>query len=222
MGIRTAFALREMVPIHASMPTLPRHIALVNVDGDNCSSAIAFILDDFEEAFNVYARHDADPDARISDITHLDASRTSEDGMEARPSFDTVILGYDACENDLPGRIANQLHDLLTPGMRLYAIATAKDHDPELAASSFKSLETFCSEYRLSWCGGLAVGASDMIPAIAKTPRMGMVRRRLSEATDKLILAVRCGTDAGALTAPAPVPRFAYRLFANKLRRSSS
>ena len=209
-----------MVPIHASMPTLPRHIALVNADGDSCSSAIAFILDDFEEAFNVYARHDTDPDTCAPDITRLDANRAKGAGTRALPSFDTVILGYAACESDLPSRIANQLHDLSTPGTRLYAIETAEDHDPEFAASSFKSLKTFCSEYRLSWCGGLAVGASDMIPAVASAPRMGMMRRRLSEATDKLILAVRCGTDAGTITVPAPVPQLVYQFFVNKHQRS--
>lgn len=216
-----ARGLEGVVPLHASIHLLPHHIALINADADGRQTITAFILDDFEEAFGVYARLDADPEAFIPQISRIAPGSLRADGERARAHFDTVVLGYAFNDDESTCRIVNLIRDLVahssfSKGTRLYAIACTSDYESENAVASFGSLKAVCPEHKLSWCGGLAVAASDMIPTTANMPRMGMMRRRLSEATDKLILAVRCGVDASTITVPAPVPRFAYRLFAKK------
>ena len=202
-------------------PTLPRHIALINAD-DGTRTATALILDDFDEAFAVYAHHDVSLDAFAPQIDRVMPGSLDTDHERSHVCFDTAVLGCALCDGNSDEHVADLIRVLvkngsLGKGARLYAIVSTTRYEPDYAIASFTRLEAICSEYRLAWCGGLAVGASDMIPATAEMPRMGMMRRRLSEATDMLILAVRCSADAGTIMVPASVPRFVYRLFNSKL-----
>lgn len=201
------------------IPALPHHIALIDADNLSGKTATSFILDDFEEAFAVYAHHDADPDTRIPEITRFGLNYMNVTGTRALARFDTIILSYALSDGNSPDGATSSSRALLTKcepkaGTRLYAIASTSDYESTRAASSFAPLEALCSEHHLSWCGGLAAGTGDMITRTANMPRMGMMRRSLSEATDKLILAVRCGTGAGTIVVPAPVPQFVYHAIA--------
>lgn len=198
-----------------AVPALPRQIALIDAS-DSKETKTTFVLDDFEEAFNVYARHDADPGMLAPEIFRFDMAGMDEHDKRKLSHFDTLVIG---CA--LGGRSIERLQGFLAQGTRLYAIAVSDDYKVGHVVLSLTSLKDTCSEQGLSWYGGLAVGADNLIPYMRGKPRMGMLRRRLSEATDKLILAVRCGTDAGTITVPAPIPHFIYHLIAAQRRNST-
>ena len=71
------------------------------------------------------------------------------------------------------------------------------DDDPGVATHALAALEERCGERGLVWCGGLAVGDAGLLPNMARRPRMGWARRRVSEALDRLVLALLAGEDAG-------------------------
>ena len=198
----------------ASAPALPRRIAVIDGGGDGRGSPISLVLDDFEEAFWVYARHGAGPDARIPRIDRLSPSDPAALGASA----DAVVLGCALRSGTMPEE-ALMVVAALPEDTRLYAIATDERYGAGSAPSPIASLRESCAETGVCCCGGLIAYASSLIPAAANMPRMGMARRRLSEATDRLILAVRCGTDAGTIEARPPIPRFAYRLLLDLKRR---
>lgn len=205
---------------HSPAPMLPRRIALIDIDAGKKKTATSFILDDFEEAFSVYAHHDADPEASIPELIRTPSDRTFSSDTRELHDIDTIVLGCSLNASDSSDRLRALLSNLsaahvLTSDARAYMIASDTRYEPENAKSTFSSFENLWLQAGASWCGGLAAYASALIPATAHMARMGMARRRLSEATDRLILTVRCGTGAGTIVVPAPVPRFIYRLVAN-------
>lgn len=213
MRITTQGELTSNRTNSSCIPILPRRIALIDT-GDGDRSATSLILDDFEEAFRAYAHHDSGPGCRIPKI-----ARVSSDRLSALDELsDTVVLGYAVGDGTLPVE-ALELISTLAEGTRLYAIAADGRYGRDGADNPFGALEHLCARSGVSWRGGLVANASEMIPACAGMPRMGMARRRLSEATDKLILAVRCGIDAGLIEARAPIPRFVYSLIHNRGKR---
>lgn len=222
--VSTAIDATPRESVDCSTPALPRHITLINADDSCDKTATELILDDFAEAFEVYARHDIGVDAHIPEITRFALNRLDVADPHELAQFDTIVLGYTLSDDNTLTGTTSPLPTLLAKGnlkagTRLYAIASTDDYEPARVVSSFVLLEDFCSEHQLDWRGGLAVGASDMVLIAAKMPRMGMVRRHLSEATDELILAVRCGARAGTIVVPAPIPRFIYRFIVNKQQR---
>ena len=54
-------------------------------------------------------------------------------------------------------------------------------------------LRQACELRRLTWCGGVIACTGSGIAALRHSPRMGLLRRPFSEATDKLVGAVRMG-----------------------------
>ena len=58
-------------------------------------------------------------------------------------------------------------------------------------------LEAWCRENGLAWSGALVVEGARALPATWASPRLGWLRRPVSEAVDALVLALRTGSDAG-------------------------
>lgn len=82
------------------------------------------------------------------------------------------------------------------PGTGVYALL-AVDGEPDIAVSTFAALEEACSARGLAWHGGVVVGDADLLPRVARLPRMGLARRRVSEALDHLLVALLANGNAG-------------------------
>ena len=186
---------------------LPRRVALVNASPRGGRSATAHLLADLAEALPVYARR--------ADVAAPELVRATAPTELA--GCDAVVLGYSLYVDALPSGLVDLLvcaRDELAAGTRVYALANMGFYEPEQIVPSFSVIENFCAAAGARWSGGVAVGAGGMVLPVAQTPRMGMMRRSVSEAIDRLIMAVLAGTDAGAIEARPPVPRFAYKLAA--------
>ena len=209
---------------------LPRHIICVDAGAyararradtagaHDLADAVAFLLADFAEALNVYARLSAagkgGADTPIPEVRqHAIAPAESHADMAG---FDTVVIGYAARTRRgsdaraavaadagaLPALLA-QLGDMPAPGTRVYGLCAAfgatgsgagdGTANPPRAGDAPSNLSAACRARGLVWCGSLTVEHADLLPRLALSPRMGIFRRPVSEATDRLILAVRTG-----------------------------
>ena len=188
-------------------PALPRRVALVNGSPRGARSATAQLLGDFAEALPVYAR--------MAGVGRPELVRATR--AELLEGCDVVLIGYPLYVDALPGGLVELLErsrGVISPGTRVYALANMGFYEAEQIVPSFSVIENFCAGSGARWMGGVAVGAGGMLGAIAKSPRMGMLRRGVSEAIDRLIMAVLAGSDAGEGLARPGVPRWAYRLAA--------
>ena len=207
----------------ASASRPPRSVALVNAAGcigagnDACNS-IAFLLDDFEEAYRAYAHEMAQMFGVSDDVTtprFVRMAPQGDDAFAAHAECGSVVIGYALeADEDAAGSIANAVR-LLSPvdasrGMRVYAIAVDHSYDAESALAPFDALRALCNEAGLRFSGGIAIGGGALLLRMENMPRMGAARRRVSEATDELIEAVREGRDAGIIKVKPPMPRFLY------------
>lgn len=82
------------------------------------------------------------------------------------------------------------------PGAGVYAII-AVDGEPGIAAHAVTELEDACDARGLVWRGCVTVGDAALLPRVARQPRMGWARRRISEAVDGLLVALLAKADAG-------------------------
>lgn len=237
----------------------PAAVALVNAAGGSGASgadwnSVAFLLNDFEEAYRAYAHEMAQmfgvadrvttpcfvrvtpggddvlsarsgrsdtgrSDAECGIAGLHDAADGSSDGTAAELSeCDAVVVGY-ACGagrasvDGFAADVARLSPSLDIPyGARVYAIAIDSSYEAGNALASVDVLHAFCRESGLCFSGGIAIGGGALLPRMENKPRMGAARRRLSEATDELIEAVRAGRDMEVVTVRPPMPRFLYGL----------
>ncbi len=208
---------------NASASRPPRSVALINAVGcigvgDDAHDSIAFLLDDFEEAYCAYAHEIAQMFGVSDDVTtprFMRMTSPGDDVFAAYTECDSVVIGYTLeAGEDATESIANAVR-LLSPtdvsrGMCVYTIAVDYSYDAENTFDSLDALRTSCSEAGLLFSGGVLIGGGALLPRLANKPRMGSARRRVSEAIDELIEAVREGRDAGVIKAKPPMPRFLY------------
>ncbi len=109
----------------------------------------------------------------------------------------------------VPGDSLASTLSRLEPGTQVYAIVCCDSCDADEAWDAVSSLEKQCSEAGLLWCGGMVVPGAENLPRVWGKPRMGRTRRRVSEVTDELLLAIRCGEPAGTIIVR---PRLSWRL----------
>ncbi|WP_455139612.1 hypothetical protein [Thermophilibacter sp.] len=83
----------------------------------------------------------------------------------------------------------------LPPGARVYAVCVTDGTDPAPALDALGELARRCAAAGLAWRGGLAVIDADVVARAVRCPRMGWRRRRVSEAIDRLVAAIRAGAD---------------------------
>lgn len=128
-------------------------------------------------------------------VSHLLADLTEAHAVYEHvygPGMDgaAVVLGLAAGTHpDLPS---------LPRGARVYAICVTDAPDPAPAADALDNLARRCVARGLRWMGGLAVANGSVVAYSARSPRMGWRRRRVSEAVDRLIAAIRSDAPAGA------------------------
>ncbi len=84
---------------------------------------------------------------------------------------------------------------------------------------ALERLRSACRAADVPGGGGIAVGGGLRVSASVRSPRMGRMRRRRSEAIDMLIAAIRSSCSVNTLPnqnssdlfiASCPVPRFLY------------
>lgn len=168
--------------------------------------AYSYILDDFVDAFSFYARVNAQYQ---DDIPKLE--RFELDEGTALNGFDTVVFAtflqehaeqgtHDGLAHEMADRWKSALQKL-QPQTRVYLIVAQESSDPNVAVPLLASVGQVCAELGLAWCGGMIVPKAVKRAKYAHAPRMGWRRRKLSEASDRLILAIRCGAEAGVIEA---------------------
>ena len=152
----------------------PHRVGLVCLDADE-KGAARLLLDDLAAATDAYECRAGMGD----DAIELLELRGGGAGVDAL----VVALGRGAPLCDLP-RDAR-------PKTPVYALLTCD--------SDAAGLEAWCRENDLAWSGSLVVGDARLLPATWSSPRLGWLRRPVSEAVDALVLALRTGSDAGLI-----------------------
>lgn len=203
----------------------PARVGLLNASSRGEASATRALLDDFEDALRAYARASGSEAPALAQL-----SCSSPHGTFAQ--VDALVIGYPLHAGAQPAPLVGTLERLartraLAPGTRVYAVVNLGAFEPEQAIASLDALRTFCAASATAWCGAIVIGGGRLICPTKNSPRMGTARRARSQATDRLIAAVRLGTNidqalelAGGEADPAlpdivlarcPLPRPLYR-----------
>lgn len=147
------------------------------------SSDLEFLLWDLQDAIAAYAR--------LSDtvLPHpVDLKANSAD------TADGIVLAVeDTPVDEAVADIAKALDRFGDTGTRVYVVVQAACERTEGACMLIERLRQACELRRLTWCGGVIACTGSGIAALRHSPRMGLLRRPFSEATDKLVGAVRMG-----------------------------
>lgn len=168
-------------------PRLPKRIALVAVGETHTLPSL--MANDFEDALGAYSEIGG---TRPPAVSH---------SLEGDPAIDAVVVAFAA--NDAQSAV-NLLASLKSTCL-VYALASEDSAGARNALKALDLLRDACSEQGLSWMGGLAVPCRVWYEARMSKPRMGSARRSLSEATDDIVLALRCGSYAGVSVVKAPL-----------------
>lgn len=153
----------------------PHRVGLVCLDAGE-KGAARLLLDDLAAATDAYERRTGMSDGAIELLELAGGSAAGVDAL-------VVALGDDAPSCDLPHGAQ--------PGTPVYAILACD--------SDAAGLEAWCRENGLAWSGSLVAGDARLLPAAWSSPRLGWLRRPVSEAVDALVLALRTGSDAGLI-----------------------
>lgn len=152
----------------------PHRVGLVCLDAGE-KGAARLLLDDLAAATDAYECRAGMGDGAI-ELLELRGGAAGVDAL-------VMALGRDAPLCDLP-RDAQ-------PGTPVYAILACD--------SDAARLETWCREGGLAWSSALVVEGARALPATWASPRLGWLRRPVSEGVDALVLALRTGSDAGLI-----------------------
>ena len=219
---------------------LPEHIVLVDASPAAAGGASACLLADFREAYRAYALDMAssfgvDAAVAVPRFAWVDAGRDAGEEAEAGDG-DTGFLGggddaHQGCDTALvacvaPGAeaalgaqslesdAARAAAAALCGGCRTYAIVVSRGRLAGDGRPAFRALRQGCEEGGALWMGGVLVGGGALLARFSNAPRMGHVRRRVSEAIDEMVMAAMAGEPCGAKEAGLAVPGFAYRRLA--------
>lgn len=168
-------------------PRLPKRIALVTVGETHALPSL--IANDFEDALGAYSEIGG---TRPPAVLH---------SLEGELAVDAVVIIFAA--ND--AQLSEDLLANLESKCLVYALASDDTEDAKNTLRALDALKDACNEQGLSWRGGLAVPCRVWYEAHMGKPRMGSARRSLSEATDDVVLALRCGNYAGVSVVKAPL-----------------
>lgn len=187
---------------------LPVRLALLDAGLSDPHACLDHLSHDLLEALDVYEHHIPLPaygaarviDSRVYTLSPADA--------------DTAHTWASLCKQLHSDEHAGHARTPL-----LYAIACADEHGFIQARTALEHLCSACRAADVPWGGGIAVGGGLLVSASVRSPRMGRMRRRRSEAIDMLIAAIRSGCSVSTLPnqnssdliiASCPVPRFLY------------
>lgn len=147
------------------------------------SSDPEFLLWDLQDAIAAYAQLSG------TALPHpVDLKANSAD------TADGIVLAVeDTPVDEAVADIAKALDRFGDTGTRVYVVVQAACERTEGACMLIERLRQACELRRLTWCGGVIACTGSGIAALRHSPRMGLLRRPFSEATDKLVGAVRMG-----------------------------
>ena len=206
-----------------------RDAGVVNEHGGAASldATTRFVLSDLAEAYS--ALHEdgrrgravrPEVDSELPPACHLLEIRDGYQGGAGAGSapasaghsepFDALVvaLALDLPDSDAPiAALSSTLDHLgsgLLSGSPVYAPSLNPIRPARLALDHLSpALSSTCQAHGLSWNGALVIADAAILPALARSPRMGMFRRPVSEAIDRLILALRTGsTSADEVVCP--------------------
>lgn len=147
------------------------------------SADLEFLLWDLQDAIAAYAQLSGTTLPRPIDL--------EADGAGA---VDGIVLAIeDVADDETLTAIEQALERFGGTGTRVYAAIRAAQEGAKQARGTAVRLHEACERLDQLWCGGVVVCAGSGIAALRHSPRMGLLRRPLSEAMDKLVGAVRMG-----------------------------
>ena len=147
------------------------------------SADLEFLLWDLQDAIAAYAQLSGTALPRPADLKANSAD--TADGI--------VLAVEDTPVDEAVADIAKALDRFGDTGTRVYVVVQAACERTEGACMLIERLRQACELRRLTWCGGVIACTGSGIAALRHSPRMGLLRRPFSEATDKLVGAVRMG-----------------------------
>ena len=147
------------------------------------SSDLEFLLWDLQDAIAAYAQLSG------TALPHpVDLKANSAD------TADGIVLAVeDTPVDEAVADIAKALDRFGDTGTRVYVVVQAACERTEGACMLIERLRQACELRRLTWCRGVIACTGSGIAALRHSTRMGLLRRPFSEATDKLVGAVRMG-----------------------------
>ena len=148
------------------------------------SADLEYLLWDLQDAIAAYARLSGTSLPRPVDL-RANVGGDAADGI--------VFAVEDALDDEAMAAVEQTLDYLGTAETRVYAVVQAAYANAGQAYAAVSHLREACERRGLSWCGGVIVCTGAGIAALRRSPRMGLLRRPLSEAIDKLVGAVRMG-----------------------------
>lgn len=162
------------------IPKTLHNIAFVSIPE---SADLEFLLWDLQDAIAAYAQLSG------TALPHpVDLKANSAD------TADGIVLAVeDTPVDEAVADIAKALDRFGDTGTRVYVVVQAACERTEGACMLIEHLRQACELRRLTWCGGVIACTGSGIAALRHSPRMGLLRRPFSEATDKLVGAVRMG-----------------------------
>lgn len=173
----------------------PACVGLVGcAERTEAARSVGLLLDEAAEAGTVYERRSC-AERRVEFVRARARCRGSEGcGTEGAglAGCDTAILGLDATD----ARFDDAL-DSLAAGTAVYAVCVCMERRAEEALAYLHALEQACDQRSIDWGGGIAIENAQAVVAFEHSTRLGFWRRPVSEGIDRLLLAVRCGADAG-------------------------
>ena len=163
------------------VPKALRTIAHISIPN---SADLEFLLWDLQDAIAAYARLSG------TSLPRLVAPGADDGGSAA----DGIVFAVENALNNETMSVVEQALDCLGgTETRVYVVVQAGCGSPERAHTVVGHLREACERRGLSWCGGIVVCTGAGIAVLRHSPRMGLLRRPFSEATDKLVGAVRMG-----------------------------
>ena len=166
---------------HGNKPKTLQNIAYISIPD---SADLEFLLWDLQDAIAAYARLSGTAFPRPVDLG-------TGDGVSA---VDGIVLAVeDALDNEEMAAVEQVFDCLEGAGARVYVVVKTDIGGLERAHGLIERLRAVCDLRDLSWCGGVVVCSGNGVAALRRSPRMGLLRRPLSEAVDKLVGAVRMG-----------------------------
>lgn len=142
---------------------------------EETAEAADFVLTDFKDAYAAYER-----------MTSAADSESDFEFVEKLALADTVVVAYKNADG------ACEYVARLNAQTKVYGICFAD----VMPSQAIAGLDSACKRSDCVWQGTLLVTKEPVVlMALQKKPRLGWWRRKLSEATDRLIACVRAGVS---------------------------
>lgn len=170
--------------------SLPRTVAYLGASNDP-NALPSLLLEDFDDALHAYAR-----------LGGVGAPQRVEDARDA----DAVVFATSTRRPtlvDLPG---------FSPSALVYALIACDGAETDEARLAMERLRGLLEQSGAALAGCALIPLAGQLERHMKGPRMGHARRNVSEATDELVLALRCAATPGVIEVRQPWPSVLHRL----------